>query len=190
MKFLDYLYIIPKNLKIIYMGQINNFIYSSFMLIQVSKDLKKVFVETFCGQEEGFVVKRDEEVYDDFYAGIYDDLVLTPSKNNYELDQVISITKMNSNSNVLDVGSGTGHHVNSLNTKGITCEGLDNFKAMVNKAKKVISSSNFKHGDVTIDDLSTRIIYSYNMFLLYDILFTNKMPFFQNCFKWLNLEVT
>tara|TARA_Y100000992_G_scaffold107173_1_gene69791 strand:+ start:2103 stop:3047 length:945 start_codon:yes stop_codon:yes gene_type:complete len=188
MKFLDYVYTIPKKFKKLSIWvKLIIFFIVILCLIQVSKDLKKkVFVETFSGQEEGFIVKRDEEVYDDFYAGIYDDLVLTPSKNNYELDQVISITKMNSNSMVLDVGSGTGHHVNSLNTKGITCEGLDNSKAMVTKAKSNFSSSSFKHGDVNSSMTYSQESFTHITCFYFTIYYLqNKMPFFQNCFKWL-----
>ena len=141
MKFSDYLYTIPKKFKklSIWVKLIILFIII-LCIVQVSKDLrKKYIVETFSGQEEGFIVKKDSDIYDDFYAGIYDDLVYSPHKNDFEINRIIEITKMNSNSTVLDVGSGTGHHVNAISTKGITCEGLDNSQAMINKAKEKFS---------------------------------------------------
>lgn len=188
MKFSDYLYSIPKKFKKLSIWVKLMILFIIILcIVQVSKDLKKKYiVETFSGQEEGFVVKKDSDIYDDFYAGIYDDLVLSEQKNHFEIDRVIETTKMNSNSTVLDVGSGTGHHVNALTTKGITCEGLDNSQAMISKAQQKFGSSTFKHGDVNSSmtypqDSFTHITCFY--FTIYYL--QNKMPFFQNCYKWL-----
>jgi ubiquinone/menaquinone biosynthesis C-methylase UbiE len=189
MKFLDYVYSIPKKFKklSIWVKLIILFIIL-LCIIQISKDLKKkIYVETFSGQNERFIVKRENnEIYDDFYADIYDDLVLAPNKNHYEMEKLINDTKLGSNSNVLDVGSGTGHHVNMMTEKGINCEGLDISDAMIRKAQEKFASSSFKQGDVTSamlysDESFTHITCFY--FTIYYL--KNKMQFFQNCFKWL-----
>ena len=188
MKFSDYLYSIPKKFKklSIWVKLIILFIII-LCIIQVGKDLKKKYiVETFSGQEEGFIVKKDSDIYDDFYAGIYDDLVLSEQKNHFEIDRIIETTKMNSNSTVLDVGSGTGHHVNALTKKGITCEGLDNSQVMISKAKQQFGSCSFKQGDVNSSMTYSQDSFTHITCFYFTIYYLkNKIPFFQNCYKWL-----
>jgi ubiquinone/menaquinone biosynthesis C-methylase UbiE len=187
MKLLDYVYTIPKKFrKLSIWVKIIILLIVILCIIQVNKDLqKKVYVEPFSVQKEKFIVKRND-IYDDFYADIYDNLVLSPNKNEYEVEEIINETNANSNSLVLDVGSGTGHHVNMFNSKGINCEGLDNSKAMVKKAREKFSNSQFTQGDV-----NSTMLYSENSFthitcFYFTIYYLqNKMQFFQNSFRWL-----
>ena len=74
-----------------------------------------------------------------------DDLVFSQHKNTYEVDKIMGETNVTNNSIILDVGSGTGHHVNEFTKKGATCEGLDNSQAMVRYAKNKFHSATFKH---------------------------------------------
>ena len=54
--------------------------------------------------QEKIYYENNENLFDDFYCSIYDDLVLDPVKNKYEIDELKQITKLNKNINVLDVG--------------------------------------------------------------------------------------
>ena len=65
-------------------------------------------------QNDQFMFKRGTEVYDDFYATIYDYLVFNEMKNDFEINQIIGKTNPSAESVNLDVGSGTGHHVARL----------------------------------------------------------------------------
>lgn len=187
MTFLDYVYTIPKKFKKLSIWvKLIILLIVILCIIQVNKDLqKKIYVEPFSTQTEKFIVKKND-LYDDFYADIYDDLVLSPNKNDYEVKEIINETNANSNSIILDVGSGTGHHVNIFNSKGINCEGLDISKAMIRKASGKFSNSQFTHGDV-----NTTMLYSENSFthitcFYFTIYYLqNKMKFFQNAFRWL-----
>ena len=54
---------------------------------------------------------------------------------------------MNNISNVLDIGSGTGHHVDSFKENNIKVKGIDSSKAMVKKSKTTYPENDYVHGD-------------------------------------------
>ena len=105
------------------------------LLMHVFRDNRQV--EGF-KQGDKFVLKENSELYDKFYCSIYDELVNDPIKNEYEISQIDNITKINDKSKVLDIGSGTGHHVGEYTKKGVDIEGIDKSKEMIKRAKKTI----------------------------------------------------
>ena len=127
------------------------------------------------------------EIYDDFYATIYDDLVFNKNKNDYEIGKWIEHTQPdNKDSVVLDIGSGTGHHVSSLKAHGYNAVGIDISPSMVKKAKETYPDLKFQVADVLnpsifSDESFTHITSFY--FTLYYI--QNKKLFFENCMRWL-----
>ena len=73
-------------------------------------------------QSDKFLIKTGPEVYDKFYADIYDYLVFNNLKDDYEVGEIINKANPSSSSRILDVGCGTGHHVSSLSSKGLDCD--------------------------------------------------------------------
>ena len=71
--------------------------------------------EGFIEQKENFVVKKGIDLYDDFYVNIYDQLFYRELANTYEVGSIENITKPTTESNILVIGSGTGHIVNTFN---------------------------------------------------------------------------
>jgi len=143
-------------------------------------------------KQEGFIQKRKFEmrqgpdVYDDFYASIYNDLVLDKIKNEYEVGEIINATHPTQQSLILDIGSGTGQHVAALNDQGYPTVGLDISPGMVSQAKKNYPNLKFKKGDALESmlyptDSFTHIISVY--FTIYYI--KNKQQFLKNCYDWL-----
>jgi len=146
-------------------------------------------------QVEGFEQPKTNEfktnyevpdVYDDFYATIYDDLVFNKNKNDYEIGKWITHTKPTEKSVVLDIGSGTGHHVSSLKSHGYQAIGIDISPSMVKKSQETYPELKFQVADVTNSgifqpDSFTHITCFY--FTLYYI--QNKRAFFDNCMRWL-----
>ena len=126
------------------------------------------------------------EIYDDFYAMIYDDLVFNKNKNDYEIGHWVKNTKPNSQSVVLDIGSGTGHHVSSLKAHGYDAIGIDMSPSMIKKAQETYPDLKFKVADalntsIFPEESFTHITCFY--FTLYYI--QNKKLFFENCMRWL-----
>ena len=137
-------------------------------------------------QNDKFLIKTGPDIYDDFYADIYDYLVFNTLKNDYEVGEIINLSNPSSSSKILDIGCGTGHHVSSLGTKGLDVLGIDISTSMINKAKQNYPNYKFNVADASngsefVQDSFTHILCMY--FTIY--YFKDKKLFFDNCYKWL-----
>jgi SAM-dependent methyltransferase len=137
-------------------------------------------------QNDSFLFKEGVEIYDEFYADIYDYLVFNNMKDDFEIGEIKNKTTPTSQSVVLDVGSGTGHHVAKLAKDNLKVIGIDISPSMVAKAKFTYPEYDFKIGDALDysqfnEDTFTHILCLY--FTLY--YFEDKPKFFSNCFDWL-----
>ena len=89
------------------------------IIINANKPIKEGF--TF---EKKFLEKTDDGIYDDFYASVYDDLVYSGFKNEYEIGEIVNRTAPSDQSIILDLGSGTGHHLKEFKQRGFKCKFL------------------------------------------------------------------
>lgn len=162
------------------------FITLLLLMILSMKGIKsQKMVEGF-EQKDQFLIKTGPEIYDDFYANIYDYLVFNNLKNDYEVGEIVNVSSPSSKSRILDVGCGTGHHVSSIGAKGIDILGIDISPSMIKKAKENYPDYKFDvadalDGNVFEPDSFTHILCMY--FTIY--YFKDKSVFFNNCFKWL-----
>lgn len=137
-------------------------------------------------QKETFVQKTGNNVYDEFYADIYDYLVYSDVKNEYEIGQIVNKTTPTTTSIILDVGSGTGHHVGELNKQNLEVVGVDISGAMVNKAKENYPKATFKQGNALDKSLFQPNSFTHIMCMYFTIYYMeNKSEFFKNCYYWL-----
>jgi len=137
-------------------------------------------------QTDKFMFKTGSDVYDDFYSDIYDSLVFSNVKDDYEVGQIVNSTKPTQESIILDVGSGTGHHVGLFNKKGFKAIGLDNSHAMVEKAKENYPDYDFVEGDVLNAVQFQPQSFTHIMCLYFTIYYIkDKVQFFNNCMNWL-----
>jgi SAM-dependent methyltransferase len=145
-------------------------------------------------QMEGFTEKTNEfnmkeevsQIYDDFYADIYDDLVFSKIKNDYEIGKIIEYTKATEKSVILDVGCGTGHHVSSFLSHGYKATGIDISPSMVKKAKINYPQMNFQVADALDTMTFTAGAFTHITCLYFTIYYIeNKRKFFENCMRWL-----
>lgn len=138
-------------------------------------------------QEHQFLLKEGTSVYDNFYADIYDYLVYSEQKDEYEIGEIVNRTNATVKSVILDVGCGTGHHVGEFAKQNIkSVVGLDISPSMIAKAKENYPESDFKQGDIMNQmifkpDTFTHILCMY--FTIYYI--QDKRTFFKNCFQFL-----
>ena len=137
-------------------------------------------------QQEKVTIKEGPEVYDNFYVNIYDDLVFNQLKNEYEVGQIMKATKPTSESKILDIGSGTGHHVALLSAQNLDATGVDISQFMVSKAKENYPDEKFIKGDALNNNLFTPSMFTHITCLYFGIYyFRDKLQFFKNCMKWL-----
>jgi SAM-dependent methyltransferase len=137
-------------------------------------------------QASEFMVKKGNDVYDDFYCSIYDDLVYDDLKNDYEVVHLKRSGGIDNNSTVVDLGCGRGHHVNYYTEKGIKTTGLDISPSMINLAKQEYPKSDFKVGDM-LDSSNFQYGSTSHIICLYFTIYSveDKAKFFKNCFHWL-----
>jgi SAM-dependent methyltransferase len=137
-------------------------------------------------QSDNFVFKSGNDIYDDFYADIYDYLVFSNQKDDYEVGEIVNKTSPTSESRILDVGSGTGHHVAELASQGFDVIGIDLSPSMVEKAKKEFPKYKFQVGDATNSGEFGPNSFTHIMCMYFTIYYIqDKIHFFQNAMKWL-----
>ena len=155
------------------------------LLVQHGQNLHRAR-EGFVDEKQEFKLMRGPEVYDDFYVSVYDDLLYNSVKNDYEVGHIVSSTKPTEKSVILDIGSGTGHHVGALASAGLDATGLDISPDMVQAASKNYPGSVFKQGDALHGGLFNPSTYTHISCLYFTIYYIqDKATFLRNCYTWL-----
>jgi ubiquinone/menaquinone biosynthesis C-methylase UbiE len=141
---------------------------------------------------EKYIEKTDNEVFDDFYSNIYDELLFSDIKNNFELQEVSEIISKyselsnNKNTKILDIGSGTGKHILDMKKIGLNVVGLDKSEFMVNLCKKNNPDVNVKLGDALTTSLFNNNEFTHITCFYFTIYYIdNKKLFLSNCYNWL-----
>ena len=166
-------------------GKLLVFIVLFLFVIFAFKGLKSEFKEGF-EQHEDFLFKTGQDIYDDFYAEIYDYLVFNSLKDEYEVGEIINKTTPSSQSKVLDIGCGTGHHVAELASRSIDTIGIDLSPAMIKKAKENFPNYKFKVADALNSNAFESNKFTHILCMYFTIYyFKDKEQFFKNCFNWL-----
>lgn len=137
-------------------------------------------------QNQDFLFKKGIEIYDDFYANIYDFLVFNEMKNDYEVGLILNQNVPNVKSVILDVGSGTGHHVAKMaENKNLDVVGIDISPSMIKKAKENYPNLNFQQADVLNKDVFNNNTFTHILCLYFTIYYIeDKASFFNNCMDW------
>jgi len=133
-----------------------------------------------------FTLVEGPAIYDKFYVSVYDDLVFSKMKDDFEIGEIINSTRPSEASRILDIGSGTGHHVSNFVSNGFNTVGVDISPEMVKKAKENYPNLEFKQGDVLETMLFSGDSFTHITCLYFTIYYIkNKRLFFQNCIHWL-----
>jgi ubiquinone/menaquinone biosynthesis C-methylase UbiE len=162
------------------------FISLLFIIVTYFKNKK---IEGFeSGNDSKFQFKQKSvEIYDKFYSNIYDQLVFSRSKTDFEVSEIKKLTNPNSKNVILDIGSGTGHHVAKLSSINNTeIVGIDNSSSMIKKAKKNYPSLNFEVKDVSDGNIFMSNTFTHILCFYFTVYyFKDKEKLFINCMKWL-----
>ena len=156
-----------------------------FILVNIYKQVIPK-QEGFINQHEKFVVKKGINLYDDFYVNIYDELFFKDIVNKYEVGSIQNITKPTSESNILVLGSGTGHIANEFHKEDVKVIGIDESSAMVNYAKNKYPSIPFKVADPLKAMIFNQEQFTHITCLNLNIYqYKNKTALIQNIYNWL-----
>lgn len=165
-------------------GKILLFIALLLVVIVFFKSIMPI-KEGMTGQKE-FLFKEGNAVYDDFYANIYDYLVFSGIKNDYEVGTIINNTSPSETSVIADIGCGSGHHTSSLSEKNLKVIGIDISPSMIQKAKENYPNANFNVGDALDNGLFKMNSLTHVLCLYFTIYyFKDKRHFFDNAMDWL-----
>jgi SAM-dependent methyltransferase len=165
-------------------GKILLFIALLLVVIVFFKSIMPV-KEGMTGSKD-FLFKDGNDVYDDFYANIYDYLVFSGMKNDYEVGTIINSTSPTETSVIADIGCGTGHHTSSLSEKNLKVIGVDISPSMIKKAKENYPNANFQVGDALDNGLFKMNSLTHILCLYFTIYyFKDKRHFFDNAMDWL-----
>lgn len=165
-------------------------VFYSFLLIITAV----VMINYAYGPTEGFdnvddkkiIVKTGTNIYDDFYSDVYDNLVFCKSKNDFEIGSILKMTKPKKQSKILDIGSGTGHHVAALAQNGLNAIGVDISPSMVAKANAAYPDNTYMVGDAMESMLFPQGSFTHITCLYFTIYYIkDKRGFLRNCYNWL-----
>lgn len=155
------------------------------LVITIFKGFKQNKKEGF-EQSDQFLIKTNEEIYDDFYTDIYDYLVFNNIKTKYEVGEIINKSSPSEESIILDVGCGTGHHVAQIAENNLNIIGIDISPSMVKKAKENYPDYDFKVADALYNGSFAPSSFTHILCLYFTIYYMkDKMRFFNNCMDWL-----
>jgi len=137
----------------------------------------------FSKQKEGLTVFNTINAYSDEHVANYDTLVYDGLKNENELRFLQPIIP--TDSNVVDIGCGPGHHVHELQKRGVNTIGVDLSQAMITLAKKRYPHD-FLHGSALNMSLFPQESFTHVLCMYFTIYYMKyKEQFFQNAFHWL-----
>jgi SAM-dependent methyltransferase len=138
-------------------------------------------------QDKPYVLKQNQEIYDDFFAEMYDGVNDRDKLCQKELFQIIKMTEPTiRNSVFLDIGSGTGCVVNELTKAGYDTYGIDKSSAMNNYAEMKYPNVNIKLADVLDPMTYENGVFTHVLCLDFTIYeFKNKAQLFSNCYFWM-----
>ena len=98
---------------------------SILVVVSIQTDVKENFQNNSNMSNEFQLCRNCSDIYDGFYANIYDDLVYNPHKNKFEINSIIQSTNLGNSSSVLEIGCGTGHHaaeISKLAESVVACD--------------------------------------------------------------------
>ena len=137
-------------------------------------------------QKKELIIKTNEKIYDNFYVNMYDSIFLNKIKNDYEIGAIVNYPGPTEKTLVLDVGSGTGHHVHAMAKANIKGIGIDKSPSMVLKAKDNFPTLEFHQEDALDRSAFPGAAFTHITCFNYTIYyFDDKRKFFQNCYYWL-----
>jgi ubiquinone/menaquinone biosynthesis C-methylase UbiE len=141
------------------------------------------------GEGQPTVTYEDEEIYDDFYASIYDTLFSTPERISFEkasLREIAFSDRPVAECKVLDACCGTAPHAKWICEEGIEYVGLDTSEAMLNRARKRCASARFYKGSATDLNAFPPKSFTHALLLYFSVYqFRNPKLLMDTMYQWL-----
>jgi SAM-dependent methyltransferase len=151
-------------------------------LVMMAVLLSLPVVENFASSEKF----EDDELWDEFYADVYDQLFMVPEKVKFEVGVVErdALSKYPASKiSILDIGCGTGEYANYLKHP---YTGIDISPDMIKHARDKNPEAKFVVGDITNAQHYAPNNFSHILCMTFTIYqFENAQRVLHNCYNWL-----
>ena len=157
-----------------------------YVYIKYVDDSELLYEKEGFSQNEDYVYKRNDEVFDEFYIEIMDELYKNNNSFPLEIEHIIKTTHPDRNSKILHLSSNTGLYVNEFKKYNYNIFGCESSQEMINYSNKMYPNSIIIKGAITNPMLFNNNSFTHiicNNFNFYR--FKNKDHFFKQCFYWL-----
>lgn len=137
-------------------------------------------------QNARYTLKRNGDIYDDFYVEVFDVVYQPLSYIDGVIGAIERTTAASDASIFLDVGSKTGKVVDTLREKGYAAYGVEPSTTMVEYSKQYHPSAACQRGDLLDSMLYERGTFSH-IICLHNVIYQykDKVAFLRNCYFWL-----
>ena len=141
--------------------------------------------EGFSGMER-FTQRTNGDLFGKFYVRHYDRLMYSREKNLFEYRKIREATGLSGDSRVLDMGSGTGHHLQLLSENGVPGIAIDSSEDMVSYARATYPDLDFRQESMETAEFPAGA-FSHVLCLYFTIYYVrDKKRVFENCMRWLS----
>ena len=157
-----------------------------YVYIKYVDDSELLYEKEGFSQNEDYVYKRNDNVFDEFYIEIMDELYRNTTSFPLEIEHIIKTTHPDKNSKILHLSSNTGLYVNEFKKYNYNIFGCESCQEMINYSNKMYPNSIIIKGSITNPMLFNNNSFTHiicNNFNFYR--FKNKDHFFKQCFYWL-----
>jgi ubiquinone/menaquinone biosynthesis C-methylase UbiE len=134
-----------------------------------------------------FVIRKSlQDIYDSFYVSLYDKIFFDQYRYQCELNSIVKHTKINKTSNVLDIGSGTGHILRGLHPYTKNVQGIDVSNEMIKKSKRKYPYIMFRHGNAMDNMMYEPNTFTHVLAMYFSLyMFKDKYGILNNVYSWL-----
>lgn len=133
-----------------------------------------------------FVMKKGDDIYDDFYVKVYDHIFVDKNKFKLDISKLVEHGYIDKKSTVLDIGSGNGYYVKALHDLAGEAIGIDNSKAMIEKSKKAFPNLDLRHENATNTLLFSHDMFSHIIMMNFTLYYFEDLErILSNVYKWL-----
>jgi SAM-dependent methyltransferase len=149
-------------------------------------------VENFDSFSNYILKENPDKIYNNFYSNVYDQLFQSDTKNQFEIYNINTYTINDktdfkkSEINFLDLGCGTGGHLDAIDKYKYSCTGVDKSMKMLEKARVNCPTASLIKGDFNNKSIFKKREFTHICCFFFTLYYSNSPDrVFKNVNYWL-----